>query len=626
MSDNVVTTLTIDSDTSGYAAYERAMKSAEDVATNYNLAIAGVGAAALAGLAGLKSLMDYVASANKDLADMQKTAKQVGLSLADFQGLQFGGQIAGLSEAQINAGLEKSAQLLNDAQRNANSLSKQFEANGLSIKNANGQLISQNQLLGIAADMIKRAQSPGDQVVIAQMLGFTKEWIPLLQQGSGAMAGLTDEARKAGAVIDDETVQKAADFDREWRKSSVEMSFYMKAALTGLLPYVDDLISRLSKFLKTIDWAKVATHFEEGAGKLGDAAGIPNEAGITIKISPEAKQAIDDISNAATLWEQIVKAGKFLSMTPGEIATVSPVAPEDMKWHNGTKPEKPILGDQGLDTLPAALASMKRTAAWVAEGNAWKNLSTGFLSSADAMAAGFTRIAGKGDDAKDALTRAMEAQERFILVTNAAAAAVGAGVYEQQKAKTIAELTAAAQRAGVTDLEKYAAAWEVLGDRAGKAKLNLDLKNLDSNIKFTSDTMFFTNTEKQIASIMKTIHGDEWQNMMDGPQASAMRFNATMEQTLGMFKEVGKSMLSAFLSGKSVMDAMVSSLDNVAKKLSDQAFEDALMGVAKMDPMMLAKAGLEAGASMRVGSFTGDEKRRANDNEAPPVEEERKAA
>ena len=32
------------------------------------------------------------------------------------------------------------------------------------------------------------------------MLGFTKEWIPFLEQGAGAMASLTDEARKAGAI------------------------------------------------------------------------------------------------------------------------------------------------------------------------------------------------------------------------------------------------------------------------------------------------------------------------------------------------------------------------------------------------------------------------------------------
>ncbi len=136
----------------------------------------------MAAAATVNKALDYIVSFNKSLADMGTLADRVGLSLKDLQGIQFGGQIAGLTESQVNAGLEKSSQLLNDAQRNANSLSKEFDANGISLRNANGQLISQNQLLQISADLVSRARNPQDATAIAQMLGFTKEWVPLLQQ------------------------------------------------------------------------------------------------------------------------------------------------------------------------------------------------------------------------------------------------------------------------------------------------------------------------------------------------------------------------------------------------------------------------------------------------------------
>jgi hypothetical protein len=55
------------------------------------------------------------------------------------------------------------------------------------VKNANGQLINENQLLGIAANLVSNAKSPGDASAIASMLGFTREWIPLLSQGSNAL-------------------------------------------------------------------------------------------------------------------------------------------------------------------------------------------------------------------------------------------------------------------------------------------------------------------------------------------------------------------------------------------------------------------------------------------------------
>lgn len=150
----------------------------------------------------------------------------------------------------------------------------------------------------------------------------------------------------------------------------------------------------------------------------------------------------------------------------------------------------------------------------------------------------------------------------------------------------------------------------------GKRVQEAGSKNLDSNIDFTRETLFFTETEKQIASILRQVHGDEWKNMMDGPQASAMRFNATMEQVLGLFKDVGQEVFKALLSGKNVMDALVGSLDRVASKLADQAFNDAIMGIATLDPMMLAKAGLEAGVSAALSAFTGDQKAQVELEEA----------
>jgi hypothetical protein len=277
-----------------------------------------MGAGAVA--AGLVGFIDYVVSANKSLADMQTMAKQVGLTLADFQGIQFGGQIAGLSTAQINTGLEKSASLLNDASRNANSLSKELDANGLSVKNANGQLISQNDLLKIAANLISNAANPGDAQAIAQMLGFTKEWIPLLEQGGAAMGDLTEQAKAAGAVIDDSIIQKAQEFDTAWRTSSVTWSSYMKAALADLLPYLDDLIVKTAEWIKTLP--KQAQAASTATFQQMDEAGIPDSVGVIKIDADQLQQATKDFQNSSVFsidtWINLGKGlgAGFQSMTP----------------------------------------------------------------------------------------------------------------------------------------------------------------------------------------------------------------------------------------------------------------------------------------------------------------------
>jgi hypothetical protein len=384
VSGQVVTELVIDTDTSGADRYAAAMSGAEqaarrgvDAATGFGTAVAGIAVGALGAVAGLKSLMDYILSANKGLADLQANARTAGLSLADFQGLQFGGAKEGLTPDQVNAGLQKSAQLLADAQRNENSLSRELDANGLSIKNANGQLITQNQLLGIAADLVRRAQTPQDQIAIAQMLGFTKEWIPLLQQGAGAIAELTAEAQKAGAVIDDETVQRAAEFDDKWRKSSVEFQANLKAALLSLLPLLDDLIDKAAQFVKSIDRASIEKHADTALQALRDQ-GVPEEGGLKIGITPQTTEALKDFQNAPMFslefWQA---AGRALA------SSFQTISPEAVKFTAGASPV--------IDTSDAAIQAGKNAAAWTAEGAAYRKFSADVVAGAVAMTDGFSK-------------------------------------------------------------------------------------------------------------------------------------------------------------------------------------------------------------------------------------------
>jgi hypothetical protein len=572
MSNQVVTELVIDSDTSGADRYESAMsragasaKGANSANDNLALSIAGVGVGMLAVVASITQGIDHIVKLNKSLADMQTMAKQVGLSLADLQGIQFGGAVAGLDERTINAGLEKSAQLLNDAQRNANSLSKEFAANGLSIKNANGQLISQNQLLGIAADLVKRAQSPGDQLAIAQMLGFTKEWIPLLEQGKGAMSGLTAEAQKAGAVIDDETINRATEFDRQWRKSSVEFSSYMKSALLSLLPYLDDLIERAKAFVKTIDVDKIEKSANEQLKALADPIGLPNEAGLTIHITPEAKAAVDEIANASNLWESWVRLmGAFAANKP--IASVSSVGPEDMKWFNGT-------GTSVTDQNAA-----KNTAIWLAEGNAWKKLSADMLTGADVISGGFSKVASRGDDANDAVDRAINTLQRHILQQQADTKAVGLGAGALAGFRADAAEAAAVLANTGKETDEQRERFSKLRAEAIATADSLARVKVASEIDFARKTAFLSPDDVAIANKLKEIYGNDVPAALASTEASAMRVNNVMKDLGDSFREVGKSAFSAFLSGKNVMDAMVQSLDNVAKETRRQSVREYLEG------------------------------------------------
>ncbi len=582
----VVTEFVIDADTSGADKFSQAMSGAEQSITGMNAGLVALGAGTVGAIAGFKQLMDYVVSANKDLADMQTVARQVGLSIADFQGVKLGGEIAGLTDGQINQGLERSAFLLNDAQRNANSLSKELDANGISIKNANGQLISENQLLGIAADLIKKAASPGDQLAIAQMLGFTKEWIPLLQQGSGVMAGLTDEAKKAGAVIDDETVQRASEFDEQWRKSSALFSANMKASLLTLLPYVDDLIDGANKFIKSIDLAKAAQAADEHVKDVlkpgEDALKEAGIGGIKIGITPETTQAIQDFLHAPFFSDEFwASAGRAFS------SAVRIFDPNETKWYAGA----PGVTDY---------SNAQETFQWQSFGASWKNSQSGYLDGADKNGPA-SKVAGRGkDEGDDAYDRAIAQVEKHTARTIADTEAVGKGAGAQEELRAQYQLMLAAEQAGLPITQAMRDKIQDLAQDAGDAAQQLAKMKVANDIAFSRNTAGLSQGDAQIASQLRNIYPDVTE-ALNSAEAAQMRFNTAAR---GLSSSVENSLVSSLTditTGAKSAGQGFTDMSNAIIK----AIEQMIIKITIVEPLMRGLQGAMGGFGLGGFSLGG---------------------
>lgn len=577
MAQIVTTELVIDGSgaTAGGNVFEQAMASAEQAAnsgveavSNFNAGLLAIGGGAAAAVVGVKAMLDYVVSANKDLADMATVAHQVGVTLTEFQGLQFGGAISGLSTDQINAGLEKSASLLNDASRNSNSLSKELDANGISIKNANGQLISENQLLGIAANLIKNAANPGDQLAIAQMLGFTKEWIPLLEQGSAAMGSLGEEAKAAGVVIDDGIIQRAAEFDDAWRKSSIELSSYMKAAFVGLLPYVDDLIQSVQKWVKalpsTADIQKAVDDNNKAIDKaISDSTGLPMEddaIAIKFTVSQSAQDSWTNLTTKIGKAYDLLKwlsqdentqkllsgYGDLLSSTGGYLASGGPllnglnvgggasnfplkaqfVDPNSVPGFAASQITEPTYPTQ--DQMDAAFTKQQKAqdAADDAAGDAGDRAS----------------IVASKDTANDAVDRAINTLQRHTEAQIADAQAIGLGDAALAGFKADAAETAAVLANGGKETDAQVDKFSDLKDAAIAAADALTKAKVASTIQFGQGTAFLSAGDVTIATQLKGIYGNDIPAALASTEAAALRVNAA-------FREVSTGIENNLVSG-----------------------------------------------------------------------------
>lgn len=528
--------------------------------------------------AGIAGIIAYVVSLNKELADMQTTAEQVGLTLKDFQGIQFGGQVAGLSTDQINTGLEKSASLLNDASRNSNTLSKELDANGLSVKNANGQLISQNQLLATAANLVSNAANPQDAIKIAEMLGFTKEWVPLLQQGAAAMGALGDQAQSAGAIIDDATIKKATDFSAAWQKSSVEWATYMKAAIADLLPGMDDLITRAANFLKQVQ--------NNGGGAQGILASLgpsltvgsgDNKRVVTID-ADSLNKATEEFKNAPVFsgayWASLGAIfGASIKLTPITQAGAGADALNSSGY--------PQSGPTSIGEVRANLADPTQKNALDAAADSGSR----------------TKIPAKDvSGGADPIKAAIDSLNKHTLATQADADAVGKGAAALAVFKAQAQETAAVAKNGGAETAAQAAQFKVLEAAAGAAALALAKAQIADTISRGQQTAFLDPQDVAIANQLKNIYPDV-ATAMKSPEAEALRLNQAISG-----------------ASSAISNDLTTGLTDIASgaKTASQAFHDMGTSILKDIEQMVIKLlivqplmqGLQGGAG-GIFSFLG---------------------
>jgi hypothetical protein len=239
---NVVTELVIDADTSGADRFSDAMDRAGASADSgmssvagVTLAIAGVGVATAGAIAGLRSFVDYVGQQSQQLVDLQDHAALAGVSVKELQETLFAARSAGVSDKDFFSGIDKISADLVQANQGATEFGRLFEANGLKIKDQNGQLISTKQALADIMTLTENA-APAVQQRIAAIVGVSASWIPFLKEGADQFAAQKQAAEDLGVVIDDATIAKAQQFNSQWKQAVATWDLQFKASLASILP------------------------------------------------------------------------------------------------------------------------------------------------------------------------------------------------------------------------------------------------------------------------------------------------------------------------------------------------------------------------------------------------------
>lgn len=250
-------------------------------------------AAGFLAVVSINKLGDWLVQANSATIALGETAKRTGIDIQRLQALQFAGVSTGMDRKEVSTGLEGLAEKLNESRQTETTLSKLFDENNIKLKTRTGEVISTNDALLKASGLIQNAATEFDKIKIAEALGLTRDWIPLLEQGPDALNRIANAAEGAGGVIDSGMVQRAKDFQRDWAVAIDRWVTMFQAAAGPIIAMIDAIIAKAQGLFGALD--RYSKGLQIKADIEANGANVSSESmkEITSRFAAEGKELPD---------------------------------------------------------------------------------------------------------------------------------------------------------------------------------------------------------------------------------------------------------------------------------------------------------------------------------------------
>lgn len=415
---------------------DKTVRKIEDRFKNANISIGKLASGTILGNLlsdPISAAINKVQELGEEFSKTATLAKFLQTSIARVQELSFAAALKGVGfdtfrteSQQFLRNAEEAKRALDEVgtlsskqiNRVENDFARLFKANGVSITDNSGELLKFDELLMRAADLVRNAKTELDKVKITEMLGLSREWVRVLEQGSEGFREAAKEARAAGAVVSDELIKKAKEFDHAWDEAIVRFKARFKQFYVESRNFFSDL------------WTSVMASF-------GD---------------PEAI-----VKRIAYLEEFLVK----LRRSPA-------VRPEDIQQYE----EELALMRQRLDLENQTRIARGEPALRITvRGRNESDEPTGPKGDQD------TVVPFKLKNKETEVDREIKQIDKRRVLLDAETASIGKNTYEKERAKTIAELLQTAEAAGITvteevrnRIERVANAYALASQRAEEMK------------------------------------------------------------------------------------------------------------------------------------------------------------
>jgi hypothetical protein len=217
---------------------KRAEKRSKEMAREIDKAFKVVGLAAAAVGAAFVAMTKSVINSADEVA---KASRSIGISTESLSALQYAAELSGVSADELTQAMGR----LNKGAADGN---KAFDAMGISVRDAQGNLKATDALLKEVSDKFASYADGAEKSALAQELFGRSgaQMISFLNSGSRGLDEMRQEAERLGIVIDSELAKNAEIFNDNLTKMKLALNGVATNVANSVLPILVELTNKIN--------------------------------------------------------------------------------------------------------------------------------------------------------------------------------------------------------------------------------------------------------------------------------------------------------------------------------------------------------------------------------------------
>jgi tetrahydromethanopterin S-methyltransferase subunit F len=216
--------------------------------------ISGMARGVVASLAaiGVGFSIDGIRNTIKEIADIGDVADKVGVTTDALQELRYAAEQTGASADTLDQAMAGFSKRIAEVAAGAeNDLSRVLKANNVQLRDQEGNLRKQIDVLRDYANLVKNARNEQDKLRLTTLAFGDRggDLVGMLRGGADALAIMSRQAENLGQVLSSEAIAKADELDKRFDAVANTIETKFKEALIETVDFIDQNVSAAGRLI-----------------------------------------------------------------------------------------------------------------------------------------------------------------------------------------------------------------------------------------------------------------------------------------------------------------------------------------------------------------------------------------